>query len=226
MASSKLVTEKRNKLYFSKFKYRAKLRLVGVGYTYYTYDMDTYINRIERFKEQEAKWISTQFGLQDNFANISYEKIEQYFDFKHSMDKSKMTIRIEGNKVSFFSNDVSLFTPLYFIDPNLELTEAKVLSPDTLYLRRNPKFKFRTYFKGKRMPIDFPKNVINFIDMYKTVKVSRGLERFVTSRPTWNHYVYLHGSYFVDYDDESMITILHMMFGNMIGKTYSLAKQP
>lgn len=220
----KLPIEKRNKLFFGKFKYRARLNLQGVGYTYYTHDIDTYINRIERFKTQDRKW--PEWATFGNFSNIKYDQIEKYFDFRDNMDKSLMTNRIEGDKVSFFSNDLSLFAPLYFIDPKLTLTEAKVLNPGTLYLKRQPKYKFRTYFKGKRMPVDFPQSVLNFLESYKNVKVSAGLERFVNSRANWNRFVYLHGSYFVDYDDEGMITVLHMLFGHMVGRTYTLDKEP
>lgn len=220
----KLVTEKRNKLYFNKFKYRAKVKLCGVGYTYYTTDIDTYINRIERFKEQDKKWPEwAGFGA---FSNIKYSEIEKYFNFRDNMDRTLMINRIEGDTVSFFSNDLSLFTPLYNLDPKMVVTEAQVLDSGTLYLKRQPKHKFRTYFKGRRMPADFPKNVIDFIDTYQSAEVCAGLRRFVHSRITWHRYVYIHNSYFVEYDDESMLTILHMMFDKMVGKTYTMAKQP
>lgn len=221
----KLITiEKRNKLFFNKFKYRATLKLAGVGYTYYTYDIDSYINRIERFKEQDTKWPEwSGFG---SFANIKYNDIEKYFIFRDTMDRNLITSRIDGNTVSFFSNDTTLFDPLYYIDAQLKITEAKVLNPGTLYLKRTPKHKFRTYFKSRRMPAEFPENVINFMNSYKSANVCAGLKRFIYSRSNWTNFVYLHGSYFVDYDDEGMITILHMLFGNMIGKTYSLAKEP
>ena len=142
------------------------------------------------------------------------------------MDKSLMTNRIDGDSVSFFSNDLSLFTVLYNIDPHLQITEANVLNTDTMYFKKTPKYKFRTYFRGRKMPITFPDSVTSFIDTYKSVKVCSGLERFVKSRTNWNQYIYMHNSYYVDYNDESMITILHMLFGNMVGKTYSLDKEP
>ena len=223
---SKLIIEKRNKLFFNKFKYRVKIKLNGVGFTYYTADIDTYINRIERFKDQDNKWAASLFGEPGQFTNIKYTDIAKYFDFRDNMDKTKITSRIEGNTVSFFSNDLSLFKPLYLIDPNPIFTEANVLNPGTLYLKREPKYKFRTFFKNRRMPVDFPQNVINFIETYKTVKVCSGMQRFVHSRTNWNNFVYLHGSYFVDYDDESMITIIQLLFDKMVGKTYSLAKEP
>lgn len=221
---SKLVTEKRNKLFFNKFRYRAKVKLNGVGYTYYTPDIETYINRIERFKEQDSKWPEwSGFG---SFSNIKYDDIEKYFNFRDNMDRALMTSRIEGDTISFFSNDLSLFNPLYNIDSKLTLTEVKALDSKTLYLKRHPKYKFRTYFKSRRMPDDFPKSVSDFINTYQTVKVCTGLQKFINSRTNWHRFIYLHGSYFVDYNDESMITILHMIFGNMVGRTYSLAKRP
>ena len=42
-------------------------------------------------------------------------------------------------------------------------------------------------------------------------------------RPYWR---YLHSSYYVDYNDESALTLLRMYFGSMIGRTYRLEKEP
>lgn len=233
MESFKLTIEKRNKLYFNQYKYRAKAYLPGVGYTYYTADIETYIERLEKWKSIDLEHAKSKYWQESNllrpniYNEIKYDMIEYYIDFRNRMPKTKMISRIENQSVSFFSNDLNLFKPLFHIDPNLKLTEAEVLSPGTIYLSKSPKHKFRTYFKGKRAPENFFENVVEFNGRYPSASISKGLLRWISSRRNnWNKYMYMHGSYYVDYDDESMISILHMIFGNMIGKTYRLDKRP
>lgn len=229
MESFKLITEKRNKLYFNKFKYKCKVHLPGVGYTYYTSDIDSFRDRIERWKSQDEKhhtyWPNSYRTI--DYADIKYDAIEYYIDFRNNMDKDKMTCRIEGRNVSFFSNDLNLFKPLLVLDPYMELSESTVLDNKVFYMSRTPKYKFRTYFKGKRPPEKFLENVLDFSDRYPSVKVSEGLLRLARNRMhSHNRFMYMHNSYYVDYDDQSMLTILAMFFDNMLSKTYTLAKRP
>lgn len=75
------------------------------------------------------------------------------------------------------------------------------------------------------MPKDFSDNVRSLQDMYKSLNFSKGL--FVSLfHNNWHPFRYMHGSYFVEYNDEQMITILSMWFPDMLAKTYVLAKEP
>ena len=51
MESSKLKIETRNKLYYNKFQYKAVCGIKGAAYTYYINDIETFISRMERMKE-------------------------------------------------------------------------------------------------------------------------------------------------------------------------------
>lgn len=133
--------------------------------------------------------------------------------------------RIQGDHVSFFSNDLALLTTLDNIDEDVKITKAVCMDPDTMYFKKEPKYKYRTYFKGKRMPKDFSENIVTVRDMYKSLHFSEGLFASLFHN-NWHPYRYLHGSYFVEYNDEQMLTILSMWFPTMLAKTYSLAKEP
>ena len=56
MGSYKLKVEKRNKLYFNKFKYRAVCRIQGAAYTYYTPDLDTFVARMEKLRDNKPRY--------------------------------------------------------------------------------------------------------------------------------------------------------------------------
>jgi len=231
MALSKFKTEKRNKLYFNRFKYKAIARIVGVQYTYYTSDIDTYVNRIEKFKSSHPvnllQKIYRDNDSIDYWNKIDYSNIEKYLIFRDTMSKDKIMSRICGDLVSFFSNDLNTFDYILHLDPNLTITEAQVLNKDTMYFKKQPRYKFRTYFRAKRMPKDFSDNVRTLQSMYSKdiMRFSSGLTRTLFHKSQYNPYRYMHGSHFVEYHDDKMLTILSMWFPDMLAKTYSLNKE-
>lgn len=228
MGSFKLKVEKRNKLYFNKFKFKAVCHIQGAAYTYYTPDIETFVARIEKVRDSTRNKYGVRV-MEDNWKiyweEVNIDKISQYITWRNLINKDRCMYRIQGDNVSFFSNDLSLLQTLESIDPNLKFYQAECLSPDVLYFKKQPKYKYRTYFRGKRIPKDFSDNIRTLQGMYKTLNFSKGIFQSLFHN-NWHPYRYIHGSYFVEYNDEQMITILSMWFPDMLAKTYSLAKEP
>lgn len=224
----KLKTEKRNKLYFNKFTYKAVCKIQGAAYTYYTKDLETFAERMEKLRTTNTNRYGVRL-LDDNWQEywdeVSLDKIGAFITWRNYVDKDRCMYRIQGDHVSFFSNDLALLTTLDNIDEDVKITKAVCMDPDTMYFKKEPKYKYRTYFKGKRMPKDFSENIVTVRDMYKSLHFSEGLFASLFHN-NWHPYRYLHGSYFVEYNDEQMLTILSMWFPTMLAKTYSLAKEP
>jgi hypothetical protein len=231
MESSKFKTEKRNKLYFNKFQYKANVKIVGVQYTYYTTDIDIYKNRIEKFKSSSAaqnykKLFNDEYYDDDYWNSINFDSIEKYLVYRDTMPKSKFVTRISGDTISVFSNDLSMFNYLYSIDPYLQITQAHVLEMGKMYFKRKPKYKYRTYFKSRRMPKDFTENVLSLKNTYSSLHFCPALLRALFYKTPYNPYRYMHGSFYVEYNDESMLSILGMWFSNMLSKTYTCEQEP
>jgi hypothetical protein len=221
--------EVKNKLYFNKFKYKAMCTIQGAAYTYYTPDLETFIIRMEKFKDNKLRYgiRVIEDDWKEYWDEVNLDQVSQFLTWRNTVSKDKCMLRIQGDTVSFFSNDISLLDTLKSIDKNVSYFEAEVYKADTIYFSKNPKFKYRTFFKGKRCPDDFFSNIIEFCNRYPKANVSRGLQALAHNRrKNYTRFIYLHSSYYVDYNDESMISILHMLFPNMVGKTYSLAKRP
>lgn len=229
MESSKLKIESRNKLYFNKFKYRAVCNILGAGYTYYVTDLDNFKTRLEKLKSNKNRYAIRIMDndYEEHLDQIDIEQISKFLAWRNTVSKSKFMYRIQGDNVSFFSNDLDLLKTLKSINENIYFTEAKVLDHDKLYFKRDPVYKYRTFFKGKRIPEDFLANVLEFRERYgSTTKISQSLINLAYERhKVYSKYIYLHGSYHIDYNDESMVTILHMLFSDMIGKTYICVKE-
>lgn len=222
-----LASEKRNKLYFNKFKYRAVVYIQGAAYTYYTPDMETFMSRMEKLRDNKPRYgvrVLTD-EWKEYWDEVNLDRISQLITWRNVVSKEKCMIRIQGDHVSFFSNELPLLQTLDSIDSGVRITEAICFDPDKLYFKRQPKYKYRTYFRGKRIPKDFSDNVRTLQDMYKSLNFSKGIFTSLFHN-TWHPYRYIHGSYFVEYNDQQMLTILSMWFPDMLAKTYTLAKEP
>lgn len=227
MESFKLKVEKRNKLFFNKFKYRAVTFIQGAAYTYYTYDLETFVSRMEKLRDNKPRYGVRVFNddWKEYWDEVDLDRISQLITWRNVVHKEKCLIRIQGDFVSFFSNELPLLQTLDSIDPKVIITEAVCYEANKMYFKKEPKYKFRTYFKGKRMPKDFSDNCRTLQDMYKSLNFSKGLFLSLFHN-NWHPYRYMHGSYFVEYNDEQMLTILSMWFPDMLAKTYVLAKEP
>jgi len=228
MELSKLKINKRNKLYFNKFKYKAVCKILGAAYTYYTNDIETFVKRMEKFRETSRNKYGVRL-LDDQWKEywdeVSIDQVSKFITWRNVVNKEKCMCRIQGDGVSFFSNDLSLLQTLDDIDPNVSFFLVECHASDYMYFKKEPKYKFRTYFKGKRMPKDFSDNIRTLQDTYSSLNFSKGLFTSLFHN-NWHPYRYMHGSYFVEYNDEYMLTILAMWFPDMLAKTYSLAKEP
>lgn len=228
--------EIKNKLYFNKFEYKAVCSIQGAAYTYYTPDLETFVSRMEKLRDLHSKGNKPidRFGIRtmdqewtEYWEEVNVDQISQFLTWRNTVKKEKCMIRIQGDSVSFFSNDLHLLETLVSIDHKVSFYQAHVLGTDTIYFAKTPKYKYRTFFKGKRCNEDFYQNVLEFSQRYPNTKVSKGLISYAQQRKNaFSRYMYLHGSYHVDYNDPGMLTILHMLFPSMIAKTYSLDKRP
>jgi len=226
MVSLQLQTDVRSGLYFKKYKYRAKLKIPGICYSYYTNNLEQFIRKLEGIDKSRNKYRISILNKrwEETIDHVDLDQIGRYFQWKKQHKSGEYTSRIQGNLISFFSDDLSLLQTLSELDPNAELSEAKIEATDVMFFKNEPKYKFRTFFRGKKAPDNFNSDVISFEKSYgHIVKVCPALKRFVNENRFYN---YLHNSYFIDYNDESTLTLLYLHFGSMLAKTYRLEKQP
>lgn len=225
MESSRLKVENRNKLYFNKYLYKAQCKIQGAGYTYYVNDVESFTERLQKFHKHKYGVHVMNKDFKTYVEEIDVDQISKFFTWRNTVSKDKFSHRIQGDTVSFFSNDLNLLETLKSIDSNVIFSKANVLECDRLYFKKTPKYRYRTYFKGKRMPKDFIENVTNLKNMYPSIHFSDGLFSSLFHN-NWHPYRYMHGSYFVEYNDEQMYTILGMWLHDMLAKTYICQKLP
>lgn len=227
MESFKLKIEKKNKFYFNKFEYKAVCKIKGAVYTYHTPDLDTFISRMEKLRGYKSRYGVRLLNdeWKEYWEEVEVEKISKFLTWRNQVNKEKCLIRFQSDNVCFFSNDLELLKTLYNIDTNLKFFQVKPLEPDKLYFKKEPKYRYRTYFRSKRMPADFSENIRSLRDMYKSLHFSESLFKSLFHN-NWHPFKYMHGSHFVEYNDDKMLTILGMWLPDMLSKTYVLAKEP
>lgn len=227
MGSSQLKIENRTSLYFGKYMYRAQCQVMGASYTYYTNNITQFKNKLENTKASRNNYRISVYNnrFEETIDHIDFEQIEKFFEWKKNKDTDQYMFRIQGNQVSFFSNDLSLLKTLTEIDENPKYSKAEIQSTDTLYFKKEPKYKYRTYFKGKKAPIGMAEHIEDLIKMYgDKIKFSPGMIRNLNRYPN-SPYRYMHTSYYVDYNDQSMLSIFGLWFGENLGKSFSLKKE-
>lgn len=219
--------EYRDHDFYSKYKYRAKLRFLGAQFLYYTKSVQDWCNRVTN---TERSWFAERLTQSQKDEILKNQPIvEKFLIFKKSKEKNKFTIRIEGCTIAVFSNDLDLLVSLKDWDPYLtiEITECKLGEYSGVkYFVREPKNSYRVYLKSKRIASDTVVQLKDLLVRQPNLKPSKGLEKWLNheSRNVWRHR-YCSASFSIDYDDESMLSYLAICHGDLLGKKYKLEKR-
>ena len=223
--------EVRNKLYFGKYNYKASINLRGLSYTYYINSIEKYIDRIEKFKNERTFAWRIHGDFNDSEANywnsINFNLIKKFLDFKQAYS-NYITIRIEKDYASIFSNNLTVLQTLLELDHKASFYKANVYEAESLFFKKEPKYKHRVYFKSRKVKSEFAESILDYASRANNnLKISPALISYLSnSNFSYYNYKMLHSSYYIDYNDESMLTIFHMLFPGMLGKVYNLKKHP
>lgn len=211
-------------LYFNKYQYRARVYHEGIYLSAWDdYTKEQIVNRIKKNKHR--------------FKNAEADIIINFTQWRKSHSKGKnrtCTVRVEGDVASVFSNDLSELKTLESLGCQIDYTEIFDNIPEgTKYFTKEPKYKYRIYLKSKRVPEEFRQKLDSFINRYKgtdtKLEASVALNGWLKhDLPTWAVWRRLYSSshFFINYNDESFITLFGLSFGGMISRKFKLEKRP
>jgi hypothetical protein len=216
--------------YYNKYEYRARFHLVGVRYTWYIKDnIQELINRLESPAVGYNRVSNDRDEIRENIP-----KLEKFLHWRNEFKKKKnSTIRIEHNTVAVFSNDLQELQGIAISIPDIviDFTQAQISNYiGVKCFERDPKHNYRVYLKSKRIEGSFA------IDLYELFKNNKKLHpcpslthwangAIKNSATSWR-YRYSNSNHFIDYDDESTLSYLALMYSDMLGKRYKLEKRP
>ena len=223
--------EYKENIYYNKYRYRAKFRLDGLRYADW---VKTPADLIKRLNETGYRRVrpDTKARAMENI-----NELNNFINWRNNNKKpGSVSFRVEGDTASIYSNDLELLLTL----KNLGLVTVKITEVQleqfagTKYYVNEPKHKYRIYLKSKYIEEkDFIKDLHDTIKKSKELVPSNALrywldgyiKRPIASLNSWS-YQYTSGTHSIDYDNESTLSYLVLMYGHMLGKRYKLEKRP
>lgn len=214
-------------LYFNKYRYRARLWLPCVSRTRYAKTIEDFKTKINYLKDNTLRLLPVDRHHMDN---IDWDAFERWFDWRLE-NAENVRLRLEGNIATIYTNDLATL-------PNdvgdLTAYEPRSLNhppPGIKYFARDPKFKYRVYLRMATVPADFYSDLEEFYKRFKDsstkINFSGSLRTRIRAQVTYNYIsFYSYSNYFIEYNDEYILTLLHLQFSSTLGNVYKLEKQP
>lgn len=218
MVSFKLRTEHKTKLYYCKFQYKAALTIKNIGRIRDCKNLEQFIKKIE--------WlISRRYVDTSYLKSIDLDLFEKLINFRVSV-RGKIFVRLDFNKISFYSNDLNVLRNLEKQFPNIEMKFSQVIpsSDDKImHFRKEPPTKYRLYLKSGKISMEDKSNLKDLIERYSTTEnkilPSKKIKKWLENSSQW-----IWNSSHIGYNDEKTLTVLALTVPDLIGKAYKLEK--
>lgn len=208
----------RDKLYFNKYSFRGVLTAKHLYYARCTNTTDEYRKAIRHAKENNFSWR----GQIEEF-KIDFDLIQKIISFKNTYNSDNVTFRFEGDKMAVFTNDINILEDIVQIQPNAELTQVLLSPAGTKYFKIDPPSKYRVYLRARKIDEDTKDLMLNFFQR-DMVSPCGALVRNLNAKNTWR-WQWTSQSHFIDYDEETSLSYMGLMFPEILGKSYKLEKK-
>lgn len=216
----------RDSQYYNKYNYRMRAKIPCIKYTWYcksTEDLE------KKIRGEKVGWSTIRTEDLDKVIE-HVDALKTIIELQHKRTKTKdLGLRIEGSTISFFSNDLqalkdigTLFGSKYTCDYSLVQTAQFAGVKEFV---NKPKHKYRVYLKSRIVTEPLLKEFLGTIVRTKSLHPSPALKNWLNTQKTYYHR-WSSASHFIDYDDESTLSYLALMHGDMLGKKYKLEKRP
>jgi len=217
--------------YYGKYKYRVRFCLAGIRYAAYEKNVEGLMKRYNA----TAGWRVIRKEDRDVVTD-NLEHLKQFIEFRNSLKENGTGLtRVEYQKIAFFSNDLGLLKTAESIKPGLYYDYTQVQTTNFVGVKsfmKEPKHKFRVYLRSRKVDNDFSKNLSSLLkrtpDLYPSPSLAYWLQSQTNgTNPHWSwKYRYTNPAHFIDYDDESTLSYIGLMYSEYLGKRYKLEKRP
>lgn len=221
-ASLKLKVEERDKLYYGKYSYKAVCRVKGAYYTDKVSTIDQYKDKINKLRGEIGRNLTyLPSGLED----IDYLDLDELIRYINRFEKNdKGSVRREGNSIAFFSNDLAFIKKAPSTLSPIKLYQASLMPDGVKYFKREVPSPYRVHFKDARIATSLKQDIISFIEKNEGVEGSSSLMRWLHYSHRWDQ-VWCAKTYYINYTEPSQLTMMHLLFPEVIGKNYKLEKK-
>lgn len=222
--------EYRDNNFYNKYEFRMRVEIPGVRYTWWCKnpeDLDAKLaGKYKKYTSVRKEDIQT---VTDNLQALKAIIIIQNTRKKHK----DLGVRIESKTVAIFSNDLSVLKALENIIGNqysYDYTQVQTSQyAGVKHFVNDPKHNYRVYLRSKRVEDGFRADFKDTLNRHVELSPSNALQTWLTkSDKRWGiwSFRYTSSAHFIDYDDESTLSYLALMHGEILGKKYKLEKRP
>lgn len=237
MSKETVLVESRKTLYYKQYQYKARFLLDGVSLAARSIN----IPQLEKWIANQLKYydrFSSQIALTAKRLRSNKEALGKFLLWKSKYEGS-IKIRTEGASCTVFANDLKVLKKLEKIATSDVVYNRVELygDPDTIDLIK-PKHKYRVYLKSKRVPDSraFGTELTDFFELHKTTLFpcpALKLWAFEASNPASNvsrqlymyQFNWLPAKYFIEYDNESTMTLLSFFLDGYLSKTHKVVQR-
>lgn len=217
--------EYRDSQYYNKYEYRMRVKIPGIRYTWYC-------KNTEELDKKIAGKVPSWSSIRKEDLPIVIDNVDALktvIKLQHSRTKTKnLGMRVEGSTVAFFSSNLQDLQDIQTELSGYHCDYTQVQTSEYSGVKQfagEPKHKYRVYLKSRKVEDKFPKELQELFKRTPSLHPSASLTIWLTRSPSWK-YRFSSASHFIDYDDESTLSYLAIMHGEMLGKKYKLEKRP
>lgn len=222
--------EYRDSQYYNKYDYRMRIKIPCIRYTWYCKSPEDLEKKI---RGEKVGWSRIRPEDLDTVID-NVDALKTIIKLQQARKQTKnLGLRIEGSSVALYSVDLqSLIDIQQMIGDRYDCDFTMVQLSTFIgvkYFAGKPKHNYRIYLKSRRVEGSFAVDLHELFKKNKKLHPCPSLKDWakgsINNQVSWR-YRFSNANHFIDYDDESMLSYLALMYGNMLGKRYKLEKRP
>ena len=246
LLSNDVILEKRSTPYYGKYLYCAKFYLHGVSKTRFVRTISNYKIEISNILNETKNYkASRRVAIETWIKQINFDEIKRFLQLKakwRQKNRKKEILKIvvdhtttmfltldrqfKGSTVKLYSNDLTLFED-FIVFSNLKIYESEhVGNREIMYFKRDPKTKYRLYFKDYRvMDHGLRPHIKEMLKYNDDLYPSDSLTDWLNMSNLYYSYYLIKKSYYFGFNDEATFTTLQLSLDtNILGRYYELRK--
>lgn len=224
----------RDRLYYSRFEFRASFQLRGIARTRFARDYAEYYEKYQEILDEQQRFKVRAITLPSWYATLpdafELQDIERFINWRNK-SQGLVTVRLEHDRCSVFSNDPDkleeLRNILYLKTPVFTQVTGMVTDPEVMTLSK-PQHQFRTFLRETKMTAETISELNDFVDRYtasRTIMPSQAFFKWLNLNPASRNYwrgQRTRSDYYFEHDDEGIVLIFAIVCPDLLRKTYRL----
>ena len=225
LSNLKIKPVETNQPFYGKYRYSARFNLeeLGIIRTLNIDIIDRLVSERNVWRQQHQRLYS--IGHRGTW-QITPDKVDKLKRMCRLLAQHKEHIKfvVSYDRGYVYTNDIELVKLIYYTDfvESFQAQEAMEVCPVGTIALRDPKWTHRTYFKSKSITDIQRDTLINYLNGRENVRLSPGLQQWMTTRASVYWKTWIQDYYFIDHNDDGEVLFLNMVVPRITGRTLNI----